>query len=1772
MSRGRVLSKVGGLTQTIAGISTFVGVSTFKSDVRLHGGLTVDGSTTFTTPLNNTNLANNSVSYGGVSVQLGTVDNTPAFNLVDATGYPTSSLTGTITNAQLAGSIANSKLANDNIVIGGVSMALGGTDATPALDLTDATNYPTSSLSGTITNAQLAGSISNDKLAGSIAASKLAGSIGNAKLSNSSITVTDGSNSTATALGGTITFSGTANEVEVAESSGTVTIGLPSNVTIGNNLTVTGNLQVDGDTTTVNTATMTVEDKNIEIAKGAANDAAADGAGITIDSGDGDKTWNWVDSTDSWTSSEHINLASGKGLKLNSTTVLSGTTLGSSIVTSSLTALGTITTGVWNGTAIANANLANSTVSYGGISLALGGTDATPAFDLTDATNYPTSSLSGTITNAQLAGSIASSKLANSGVSAGTVGSSTAIPIITVNAQGQITSTSTTAIDSTTIENGSASVAVASNGPITSTGNHDFTAGIDVTGNITVSGTVDGRDVATDGSKLDSIESAATADQTDEEIQDIVGGMLTGNTESGITVTYQDADGTIDFAVASQTDENFTTADHSKLDGIEAGATADQTASDIKTLLAASKLTNSHISDDTIGADQLADTSVTAASYGSATAVPVITVDAQGRITAASTSSITTTTNLATSTATDAVTVTSSTGNNATISEATGSAAGVMSTAHHDKLDGIEAGATADQTDEEIEDIVGAMLTGNSVSGITVTYQDGDGTIDFAVASQTDENFTTADHAKLDGIEASATADQTGAEIKSLYEAESDTNAFTDADHSKLDAIEASATADQTAAEIRTLVESASDSNVFTDADHSKLNGIEASATADQTDEEIQDIVGAMLSGNTESGITVTYQDGDGTIDFTVASQTDENFTTADHSKLDGIEASATADQTGAEIKTAYENESDTNALTDALLSKLNAIESGATADQTSEEIQDIVGAMVSSNTESGITVTYQDGDGTIDFSVASQTDENFTTADHAKLDGIEASATADQTASEILTLIKTVDGSGSGLDADTLDGISSASFLRSDTSDTFTGTLTVSGAAAVDNLSLDGNTLTTSSGNLTIDSTGGTTTLADNVAISGNLTVNGTTTTVNATTVNIADKNIQVATGSADDSEADGGGITIDSGDGDKTFQFEATGDNFGSSENMNLASGKAYKINNTSVLNATTLGSNVVASSLTSVGTIASGVWNGTAITNGNLANSTVSYGGVSLSLGGSDATPAFDLTDATNYPTSSLSGTITNAQLAGSIAASKLAGSIGNSKLSNSSVSYGGVSLSLGGSDATPAFDLSDATNYPTSSLSGTITNAQLAGSIASGKLASTGVSAASYGSASAIPIITVNAQGQITALSTASVDIDATQITQGNSSMSVSDSGTGSIIAAIDGSTLATFAAAGITLSSGAFVGNLTGNVTGNTSGSSGSCTGNAATATALANARTIAGVSFDGTGNISLNNNAITNGAGYITSSGTSAACSGNAATATKLAATKTIAGVAFDGSANISLNNNAITNGAGYVTSNTQLSDEQVEDIVGAMLTGNTESGITVTYQDGDGTIDFSVASQTDNNFTDADHSKLDGIASGATNVTNNNQLTNGAGYVTSNTQLSDEQVQDIVGAMVSSNSESGITVTYQDGDGTIDFAVASQTDNNFTNADHSKLDGIAAGATNVTNNNQLTNGAGYVTSSGLATTGGTLTGTLNARAITPTADSSYDLGTNSVRWANVYADDVRTGDLHLSNEHRGGNTIDGSWGHYTIEEGEDDLFIMNKRSGKKFRFVLEQV
>lgn len=113
-------------------------------------------------------------------------------------------------------------------------------------------------------------------------------------------------NTTAT----TINFGGAATDITMGNSAGTVTIA--------------GNLTVNGTTTTINSTTLSVDDKNIVLADGNSSDASADGGGITL-KGLTDKTWVWVDSTDSWTSSEHIDLASGKVLKIAGTEVLSAT-------------------------------------------------------------------------------------------------------------------------------------------------------------------------------------------------------------------------------------------------------------------------------------------------------------------------------------------------------------------------------------------------------------------------------------------------------------------------------------------------------------------------------------------------------------------------------------------------------------------------------------------------------------------------------------------------------------------------------------------------------------------------------------------------------------------------------------------------------------------------------------------------------------------------------------------------------------------------------------------------------------------------------------------------------------------------------------------------------------------------------------------------------------------------------------------------------------------------------------------------------------------------------------------------------------------------------------------------------------------------------------------------------------------------------------------------------------------------------------------------------
>jgi hypothetical protein len=117
----------------------------------------------------------------------------------------------------------------------------------------------------------------------------------------------------------TITFPDATGTVALAANVAALSGATFTGAVSGTDLTLSGNLTVNGTTTNINSTNLVVEDKNIILGDVATpTDTTADGGGITL-KGATDKTFNWVDATDAWTSSEHINLASAKSLYLNGT-------------------------------------------------------------------------------------------------------------------------------------------------------------------------------------------------------------------------------------------------------------------------------------------------------------------------------------------------------------------------------------------------------------------------------------------------------------------------------------------------------------------------------------------------------------------------------------------------------------------------------------------------------------------------------------------------------------------------------------------------------------------------------------------------------------------------------------------------------------------------------------------------------------------------------------------------------------------------------------------------------------------------------------------------------------------------------------------------------------------------------------------------------------------------------------------------------------------------------------------------------------------------------------------------------------------------------------------------------------------------------------------------------------------------------------------------------------------------------------------------------------
>ena len=145
---------------------------------------------------------------------------------------------------------------------------------------------------------------------------------------------------------------------------------------------------------------------------------------------------------------------------------------------------------------------------------------------------------------------------------------------------------------------------------------------------------------------------------------------------------------------------------------------------------------------------------------------------------------------------------------------------------------------------------------------------------------------------------------------------------------------------------------------------------------------------------------------------------------------------------------------------------------------------------------------------------------------------------------------------------------------------------------------------------------------------------------------------------------------------------------------------------------------------------------------------------------------------------------------------------------------------------------------------------------------------------------------------------------------------------------------------------------------------------------------------------------------------------------------------------------------------------------------------------------------------------------------------------------------------------QSGTGGVYQDSAGNIGIGTSVPT---------SALD-IQSGTVKIGSNTLSSSGVSTFTTVNATSLSGNLNGNVIAtgvstmRTILPQSNNSYDLGSSSVRWANIYSND-----LQLSNE-GSVNDIDGTWGNYTIQEGENDLFLINRRNGKKYKFVLEEV
>ena len=363
--------------------------------------------------------------------------------------------------------------------------------------------------------------------------------------------------------------------------------------------------------------------------------------------------------------------------------------------------------------------------------------------------------------------------------------------------------------------------------------------------------------------------------------------------------------------------------------------------------------------------------------------------------------------------------------------------------------------------------------------------------------------------------------------------------------------------------------------------------------------------------------------DIDGTLEtdaLTIGGVTSVPFESADHTKLDGIESSATADQTNAEIRTAVEAATDSNVFTDADHSKLNAIEASADVTDTGNvhPILDAKGVISSSNQLSsdisgsftaGTGLDLSSGEFSVDVSdfMTNGSNNRILTATGTDGQNAEANFTIDGTSLQL--------GDGKILSLGNSDDLQIHHTTNQNIVELNTGNLTFRDES-------DNNIMR-------INKAGGVDILEGNLTVAGNLDIQGTTTTIDSTEVSLGDRILTLNAGSA----AGDGGLYVNDASTAETGSLL-----WDISEDRWIGGLKDSEVNLVTISSTDTLTNKTINASNNTLSNIG----------NSSLTNSSVNYGGVSVSLGGSDTTPAFDLSDATSLPiVAGTSGTLSVAR---------------------------------------------------------------------------------------------------------------------------------------------------------------------------------------------------------------------------------------------------------------------------------------------------------------------------------------------------------------------------------------------------------------------------------------------------------------------------------------------------------------------------------------------